>query len=653
MAYDALDRMTSKTRPADGSQDVYLAYDSTGWPFGDAIGRLTGVSDAAGYAYFGYDERGEVNFQRRTYSGTNYDVYVSYDAAGRYNGSAYPSNLWAGIVARNAAGQVAEAAAFPTGSGSYDVLAWMGTGPFGPMDYIYYGNNIYGPITRDYDYRISNLTLTNSSSTVLQNTSYTLDGANNATGISDSVHAANAQTLGYDVINRLTSATSGTGGYGSLAWAYDKVGNLTSSTVGSTTTTYALTSGTNRLASITQGSTTTVSTNTVGNITSIPPAVGGSASTFSYNIANRLSGVTGGGSTTASYVYGFDGHRVTKTVGSVTTLYIYGVNGELLEEKNLSTGAATDYIAVEGRPLGIFVPGGSGTLYYVHPDNLGTPQFVTDSSESTVWSTSYQPYGTTGTVTGSITQNIRLPGQYADSETGFSQNWNRDYMPNLGRYLEVDPIGLAGGTNPYAYANGNPLSFVDPAGTDPNAPADPFDPLDPQHIDLTSPFNDFQQRIDDLFGGGDPNAFNPNFVNGPGANQNIFGPNAQTGQNNVFANLVTQMIVGAITVRSGMVVGGSYCVYGGCAGLTASTRDVYVNIGPGLPGASAFAGYATDPEAFMAGWSAQGGRGNVTGGVNPDSRFYGLQVATSSRPGLSYTYGMRLSALWSALSSMP
>ena len=54
-----------------------------------------------------------------------------------------------------------------------------------------------------------------------------------------------------------------------------------------------------------------MSTNGNGNITSIPPAVGGSASTFSYNVANRLSGVTGVGSTTASYVYGFDGHRIS------------------------------------------------------------------------------------------------------------------------------------------------------------------------------------------------------------------------------------------------------------------------------------------------------------------------------------------------------
>jgi RHS repeat-associated protein len=56
---------------------------------------------------------------------------------------------------------------------------------------------------------------------------------------------------------------------------------------------------------------------------------------------------------------------------------------------------------------------------------------------------------------------IRFQGQYYDTESKLAYNWHRYYDASTARYLTPDPLGLAGGPNPYAYVE-NPLSSVDP-----------------------------------------------------------------------------------------------------------------------------------------------------------------------------------------------
>ncbi|RJP74810.1 MAG: RHS repeat-associated core domain-containing protein, partial [Desulfobacteraceae bacterium] len=87
-------------------------------------------------------------------------------------------------------------------------------------------------------------------------------------------------------------------------------------------------------------------------------------------------------------------------------------------------------------------------------------------SGTVVWAADYDPFGTATVMVSAVENNMRLPGQYYDSETGLHYNYHRYYDPSIGRYLTPDPIGLDGGINLYAYVSGNPVNFSDPYGLD-------------------------------------------------------------------------------------------------------------------------------------------------------------------------------------------
>lgn len=62
-----------------------------------------------------------------------------------------------------------------------------------------------------------------------------------------------------------------------------------------------------------------------------------------------------------------------------------------------------------------------------------------------------------------VQQNLRYQGQYLDRETGLHYNTFRYYDPEIGRFTQQDPIGLAGGFNLYQYAP-NMIHWIDPWG---------------------------------------------------------------------------------------------------------------------------------------------------------------------------------------------
>lgn len=115
-------------------------------------------------------------------------------------------------------------------------------------------------------------------------------------------------------------------------------------------------------------------------------------------------------------------------------------------------------------------------MYFVHTDHLNTPRLITSDIGQAVWRwNNDDPYGNNApdqnpSGAGQFTCNLRLPGQYFDMETNSHYNYYRDYDPLTGRYVQSDPIGLAGGINTFGYVEGNPLGSTDMYGLFPSAP---------------------------------------------------------------------------------------------------------------------------------------------------------------------------------------
>lgn len=101
---------------------------------------------------------------------------------------------------------------------------------------------------------------------------------------------------------------------------------------------------------------------------------------------------------------------------------------------------------------------------YLLSDQIGTPQLLEDENGMEIWSAKVEPLGAAKVEPRSSTVfNLRFPGHYFDEETGFHYNRFRYYDPKLGRYIQSDPWGIAGGWNLYAYRT-NPLADVDVRG---------------------------------------------------------------------------------------------------------------------------------------------------------------------------------------------
>jgi RHS repeat-associated protein len=477
-SYDALNRLitTLYSKSGSTSRTFSQTYDQTGNGFANGIGRLTSTAFPEGSTQYTYDPQGRLTSAKQVINKltaankavVTHTTAYSYDAAGHITSITYPSGRVLSLGYLNgqldSLGLKANAAATLV-----PMLSQIGWEPFGAAkSWLWQLNTGTQSHDRTYDnsgrlvrYRLGN---------VIRDVSY--DAADRITAYTHydaSTGAASAtlnQGFSYDELGRVTGITTA-----STNWTigYDASGNRTSVTQGASTRAYTTATTSNRLTAL-SNPVLSFTHDAAGNIT----AGGTAAVTYSstYSLDNRLATMTAGGVTT-TYAYDTQGQRVRKygATSASTVIFVYDQQGHLLGEYDSTGVAIREYVWLGDEPIAVFTPNGTSppNIYYVHSDHLGAPRVVLDKSNNLRWRWMAEPFGTTAPETnpqslGAFTFNLRLPGQFADSETGLFYNYRRDYDPSIGRYVQSDPIGLEGGINTYAYVGGNPVSYVDPNG---------------------------------------------------------------------------------------------------------------------------------------------------------------------------------------------
>lgn len=456
-SYDTNGRLASKTR-ADGTQITY-GYDALNRVVSQAAGGITRsytwdvctngkgrlcAASNQGYDSVGYSYSPEGWITGRSFSisgGPSYGLGYAYDNVGHLAVVDYPDGNEALYDYIN--GVVADVRLDVGGS---TVNGATGA-TYLPMDLAMNSwtssNGLSNSIGYDSDARPTSIGVPG-----VESLAFTYDSANRITQLQNGLNGAMTETLGYDAVNRLNSVASSAD---NESYLYDADGNRTSQTINGTVTTFGYPGTSNRLASMVSSTYNDAWTSDAeGDLT----AVNGHT-VYQYNAFGRLINVNGTG-----YAISAEGQRLSKTGTGLLDYFAPGTAGEL-EAEDLN-GTWQDYVWLNGRLAGVIR---GGAVYAAHADQTGRPQALTDASKAVVWASQNLPFGSTVTSNSWGSFNLGFPGQYHDTEnSGLWQNGFRDYDPYTGRYIESDPIGLAGGVNTYAYVGNNPISSVDPYG---------------------------------------------------------------------------------------------------------------------------------------------------------------------------------------------
>ncbi|MGW6396380.1 RHS repeat-associated core domain-containing protein, partial [Streptomyces sp. NPDC055103] len=168
------------------------------------------------------------------------------------------------------------------------------------------------------------------------------------------------------------------------------------------------------------------------------------------------------GSTT--FLYDAGGNRIVRKDPKATTVYLPGM--ELSLAAGSTTVTATRYYSHAGQTVAVRTS--DGKLSFLASDHHGTGDVAVDSATGTITQRRFDPYGVArGTASGTWTGDKGFVGGTTDASTGLTHLGAREYDPQLGKFISVDPIidyTRPQQINGYAYASNSPVTRSDPSG---------------------------------------------------------------------------------------------------------------------------------------------------------------------------------------------
>jgi RHS repeat-associated protein len=193
--------------------------------------------------------------------------------------------------------------------------------------------------------------------------------------------------------------------------------------------------------------------------------------------------VVGGG----KLQFGYDalGRRANEQDSSTGESRSIVWNGPVIAAVGPSSSASSQVVRVPGdrteTHLALVEQLGEGNITYLHSSGDGSILASTNDS-GLLEGYSYSGYGETTFFDGagqivagadgpslfsSHSNRFLFQGQFYDPLMRTYSMGAREYRPDVGRFLSLDPVGVGGGENLYAFVMGKPLVFSDPSGMSP------------------------------------------------------------------------------------------------------------------------------------------------------------------------------------------